>query len=156
MREKRPILSFRGREDLSYCIRSGRVSSMLVSGKTFSITKVLSDDIDDIKDPKHHMRRRTFFELVCGFAEPWMALRARNPSPSGRATLNPQSKCHGPRPGPKTCVRGPGGLPACHGAESTRKDPRPEEKKMLKVQKNTFIYLYKVPLRDVCEAKSRR
>ena len=42
----------------------------------------------------------------------------------------------------QTCVRGPGGLPAFHGAESTRKDPRPEEKKMLKGQKNTFIYIY--------------
>ena len=30
-----------------------------------------------------------------------MALRARNASPSGRATLNPQSTCHGPPPGPK-------------------------------------------------------
>ena len=29
-----------------------------------------------------------------------MALRARNASPRGRATLNPQSTCHGPRPGP--------------------------------------------------------
>ena len=27
-----------------------------------------------------------------------MALRARNPSPSGRASLNLQSTCHGPRP----------------------------------------------------------
>ena len=30
-----------------------------------------------------------------------MALRARNPSPRGLATLNPQSTCHGPRPAPK-------------------------------------------------------
>ena len=40
----------------------------------------------------------------------------------------------------QTCARGPGGLPACHGAESTRKDPRPEEKKMPKGQKNTLIH----------------
>ena len=39
----------------------------------------------------------------------------------------------------KLAPRCPGGLPACHGAESTRKDPRPEEKKMSKCQKNTFI-----------------
>ena len=26
----------------------------------------------------------------------------------------------------QTCVRGSGGLPACHGSESTRKEPRPE------------------------------
>ena len=35
MREKRPIMSFRGHEGLSYCIKSGRMSGMLVSGKTF-------------------------------------------------------------------------------------------------------------------------
>ena len=43
----------------------------------------------------------------------------------------------------QTCVWGPDGLPVCHGAESTRKDPRPEEKKMSKGEKNTFVYLYK-------------
>ena len=44
----------------------------------------------------------------------------------------------------QTCVGpgvGPGGLPACHGAESTRKDPRPEERKMPKGQKNPFIHI---------------
>ena len=30
-----------------------------------------------------------------------MTLRARNAYPRGRATLNPQSTCHGPRSGPK-------------------------------------------------------
>ena len=36
---------------LSYCIKSDRMSSMLVSGKNVSITKkVVSDDIDDIQD----------------------------------------------------------------------------------------------------------
>ena len=39
MREKRPIISFRGYEDLSCYIKSGRMSGMLVSGKNFSITK---------------------------------------------------------------------------------------------------------------------
>ena len=39
----------------------------------------------------------------------------------------------------QTCVRGPGGLSACHGAKSTIKDPRPGEKKMSKGQKSTFI-----------------
>ena len=42
----------------------------------------------------------------------------------------------------QTCVRGPGGLPACHGAESTRKHLRPEEKQMPKGKKNTFMYMY--------------
>ena len=50
----------------------------------------------------------------------------------------------------QTCVRGPGGLPACHGAESTRKDPQPEEKKNAEGPKeHILIYVYKVPLRDV-------
>ena len=29
----------------------------------------------------------------------------------------------------QTCLRGPGELPACHGADSTRNDARPEDKK---------------------------
>ena len=40
----------------------------------------------------------------------------------------------------QTCARGPAELPACHGAEGTRKDPRPEEKKMPKCQK-THLYI---------------
>ena len=55
MREKRPYPS-------CYCTKSGRMSGMLVSGENFSITKqVMSDDVDDIQDPRYHMRRRTFF-----------------------------------------------------------------------------------------------
>ena len=50
-------------------------------------------------------------------------------------------------------VRGPGGLPSRHWAESTRKDPRPEEKQMPKGQKNTFIHIHvyidKAPLLGV-------
>ena len=40
------------------------------------------------------------------------------------------------------CERGPGGLPMFHGAASTRKDARPEEKKMPKGKKNAFLYMY--------------
>ena len=47
------------------------------------------------------MSRRTFFQPVRGFAGAGMALRARNPSPWGLATLNSQSTYRGPRPGPK-------------------------------------------------------
>ena len=50
----------------------------------------------------------------------------------------------------QTCVRGPGGLLACHGAVSTRKDPRPEEKEMPMGQKNTFIYIYTTFLFGMC------
>ena len=36
-----------------------------LSEKKFSITKyVMSDDIDDIQDPRYHVRRRTFFNLL--------------------------------------------------------------------------------------------
>ena len=50
-----------GRKLIEYNI-NGCMSDMLVSGKNFSITKyVMSDDIDDIQDPRYHMRRRTFF-----------------------------------------------------------------------------------------------
>ena len=95
MREKRPYPSF--------CTKSGRMSDMLGSGKDFSISPsyVMSDDIIDIQDPRYHMRRRTFFEPVRGFAGAWMALRARYPSPRGLAILNPLSTCLGPRPGPQ-------------------------------------------------------
>ena len=93
------IISFRGYGDLSYCIISGRTSGM--SGANFSITKwVISDDIDDIQDSRYHMSCRTFFKPVRVFAGTWMALRARNASPWGRATWNPQSTCHERRPGP--------------------------------------------------------
>ena len=54
--------------------------------------------------------------------------------------------------GAQTCVWRPGGLPVCHGAESTRKDPRPEKKKMPRGEKThlyTPEYMYKVPLWDV-------
>ena len=44
--------------------------------------------------------------------------------------------------GAHTCVLGPSRLPVCHGANSKRKDPRPEEKRMPKGEKNTFIYTY--------------
>ena len=41
---------------------------------------------------------------------------------------------------PKLAPWCPGGLPACHGAENTRKDPRPEEKKMPMCQKKHIFY----------------
>ena len=69
-----------------------------------------------------------------------MALRARNASPWGLATLNPQNPCHGGRPGPTYAPWCLGGLPVCHGAERTKKDPRQEEKKMPVCQKSVFIY----------------
>ena len=51
----------------------------------------MSDDIDDIQDPRYHMSRRTFFQSVRGCSWAWVALRARNAYPWLLATLNPQS-----------------------------------------------------------------
>ena len=60
--------------------------------------------------------------------------------PEWTCHLNPPE--HVPRVSARaqTCVLGPTGLPVWHGAESTKIDPRPEEKKMPKSEKNTFIY----------------
>ena len=96
-----------GRKYIEYNI-NGCMSDMLVSGKIFSITKyVMYDDIDDIQDPRYYMRRQVFFSpvnnVLCtfGFVWAWMALRARNASPSGGASYTSQRTCHGPRSGPK-------------------------------------------------------
>ena len=56
------------------------------------------------------------------------------------ATLKPQSTCHGPRPGPTLAPWCSSGLPAFPGAESTRKDTRPEEKKCRWSKVNTFVH----------------
>ena len=100
----------------------------------------MSGDIDDIQDHRYRMRRRTVFltqakmyngYYVSGFAWAWMTLTCSESFPE-----------HVPRTSARaqTCARGPGGLAACHGAESTRIDPRPEEKKMPKCLKNIFIH----------------
>ena len=57
-----------------------------------------------------------------------------------RELLLRKSTCHGPRPGPKLAPLCPGGFPVCHGGESTRKDPRPEEKKCRSAKK-THLYI---------------
>ena len=77
--------------------------------------------------------RRTFFKTFTGLHWPWWLYVLGMP-PRGYlpifAALNPQSTCRGPRPGPTLAPWCLGGLPACPGADGTRKDPRPEEKKM--------------------------
>ena len=104
--------------------------------------QVMSDDVDDIQSPRYRMGRRTFLNLylVRGFAWAWMALRARSASRWLLAALNPQRTCHGPRPGSTLAPWCSGGLPACPGAEGTRKDPRPEDKKMPMCIKSTFLH----------------
>ena len=124
---------------------------MFVSGTEFSITKyVVPDDIDDIQDPRYHMRRRTFFQPVnnvlytCGFAWAWMALRARNACPSGRATCNPQSTCGGPQPGPKLAWVRASSL--CATEPRARGKTRGRKRKKCRRVKNTFIYIQGSPL----------
>ena len=79
---------------------------------------------------------------VRGFTWAWMALRARNSSPSGLATLNPHSTCHGPWPGPKLAEGVWAGSvrttePRARGTTSGRK------RKKCRRAKNPHIYIYK-------------
>ena len=113
-----------------------------------------------IQDSRCHMRRRTFFLPVNDVVCTWVCMGRDGPKcseclPAQTCHFEPQE--HVPRTSARTqtCVWDPGGLPVCHGAESTRKDPRPEEKKMPTCAKNTFVYMYKVPLRDVGDVISR-
>ena len=117
------------------------MSGILVSGKKFSITRyVMSDDIDDIQDPRYHVRRRTFFQPVYNVLCTWVCMGLDG---STWSECFPERTCHFDPPehvprtsvGAQTCVWGPCGLPVCYGAKNTRKDPRPEEKKMPKGEK---------------------
>ena len=80
-----------------------------------------------------------------------MALRDRNASPRGSPTLNPQSTCHGPQPGPKR----PHGVRAgsLFATEPrTREKTRSRKRKNAERPNNTSIYMHtrhKVLLRDV-------
>ena len=49
------------------------MSGMLVSEKNFSTAKyVMSGNIDDVQDPRYHMRRRTFFYPVNNVLCTWV------------------------------------------------------------------------------------
>ena len=79
-------------EIVFYCTKSSRMSRMLVVENTFPDHQVMSDDIDDIQDPRFHMSRRTCFYPARGFAWTWMALRARNSSTWLLASSNPRAR----------------------------------------------------------------
>ena len=97
------------------------------------------------------MRRWTFFYPVsnvlrtCRFVWAWMALRSRNASLSWRSSLNPESTCHGPRPGPTLAywVRA-GSLrttePRARGKTRGRK--RKKCRRVKTTHLYTFIYTY--------------
>ena len=76
---------------------------------------------------------RHFFNMYVGLHAPgWLYVLGMPPRDylASFATLNSQSTYHGSQPGPTLAPWCTGGLHACLRAESTRKDPRPEEKKM--------------------------
>ena len=81
-----------------------------------------------------------FIMYVRGFAWAWMALRARNTSPSGRASLNPQSTCHGPRPEPKLLYGVRAGS-LCATEPRARGKTRGRERKKCRRVKKTRFYI---------------
>ena len=123
------------------------MSGVSVSGKNVSITKY-DDDIDDIHDLLEISNDgcQTFFQPIRGFAGAWMAIRARNASPRGCATLNRKSACHGPRPGPQRAhgVRA-GSLRATE--PRARKKPAAERETKCRRTKKTHLYVYVYTLR---------
>ena len=76
------------------------------------------------------------------FAWAWLALAGRKAIPRLLARFRDfyaQSTHHGARPGPTLAPWSAHGPPACPAAESARKDPRPEGKKLLRKQ-NSISY----------------
>ena len=107
---------------------------------------VMPDDIDDIEDPRYHMRRRAFSNLLIMYYVRGFGLDGSTCSerlPERTCYFEPLE--HVPRAltGPQTYVLGPGGLTVSHRAESTGKDPRPRERQMPKgKKKHTCICIY--------------
>ena len=124
------------------------MSGMLVSEENFSTAKyVMSGNIDDVQDPRYHMRRRTFFYPVNNVLCTWVYMGMDDSTWSeclAEQTSDFEPPEHVPRTSARaqSCVRISGGLPACHGAESTRKDAQAGEPKTPKDHKNTSIYIY--------------
>ena len=135
-------------EDIAWCITSGLMSGMSVSGNNFSITKYVwrhwwhSWSLGDIKNDSC----QSFFQPICGFAGAWMAIRGRNASPWGCAALNRKSTCHGPRPGPRRAhgVRA-GSLRATE--PRARKKHVAEREIKCRRAKKTHLYVYVYTLR---------
>ena len=125
------------------------MSAMLMPGKNFSITRyVMSDDIDDIQDLRYHVRRRTFFNLLIMY---YVCVGLHGPGWLYVLGMPPRADVPLSTPGARVTDLGrgsnlrigPGRAPCVPRAESTRKDPRPEEKKMPKGEKTHLsIYMY--------------
>ena len=107
----------------------------------------MADDIDGIQDPRYHIIAVGHYfvlYLVRGFAGAWMSLLARNPSPSERATLNSQSTCQGPRPGPKlACGVRAGSLHATEPRERGKTRGR-HRKKCRRAKKTHVDYILSI------------
>ena len=100
-REKRPVISSEGHGDISYCIKSGRMSGIVASGKNFSITKYRLTTLMSFKIPNITWavgHSSNLYTWVCRGLDGSTCSKFL---PVGLATLNPQSTWHGPRPGPK-------------------------------------------------------
>ena len=136
-------------EIVSYSTKRGRMSLKLGIGQIRLHRQIKSDEID-IQDHRYRMSLPEIIltqvkmyhrYYVRGFARAWMALHACLESLLERTCdFEPLEHVSRTSATAQTCVRGPGGLPSCDGAESTRNDPRAEENKMLKGQKNAHIY----------------
>ena len=80
--------------------------------------------------------------MYVGLHEPgWLYVRARNPSPRGLATLNPQSTCHRPRPGPKLACGFRAVSPRATEPRARGKT-RGRKRKKCRWAKKTHLYLY--------------
>ena len=122
------------------------MSGMWVFGKNFSITKyVMSDDIDDIQDPRYHMRRRTFFQRVTNVLFTWVCMGLDGSTcseslPERTCHFEPHSTCHGPWLGPKlACGVRTGSLRATE--PRARGKTRGRKRKRCRRAKKTHIYI---------------
>ena len=109
-------------------------------GKPFQSPRIVWRHWWHLRSQISHYSRLTFFQPVRGFSGAWMALRARNASQANLRLWTPKARATDLNQGPN-CARGSGGLPAVHGAESTRKDSWPEEQKKAEgLKKHITIY----------------
>ena len=133
-------------EIVSFCTKSGRMSRKLGIGEIPFHHQVMSinSGIDDIQDPRYRVSRRTFFNLllyyVRGSPSTWMALRARNLSPSGHATLNPSARAADLGQGLHLHPVSEGSPCVPRSREHAKRPAAGREKKMPKCQKSAFTH----------------
>ena len=137
------------------------MSDTLVSGKKNSITKYeMSDDIDDIQDPRYHMRRRTFFNLLTMYyvrvslhGPGWLYVLGMPP----RADVplsTPRARATDLGRGPNLCM-GSGRALCVPRSREHEERPVVGREKMPKGKKNTFIYIYTskyICILEVCKS----